>query len=91
LFLNEKKRSSGGDGIDSEEAAAIGRTIRNRNGHSKVLATYSLSDKNLDTIRIEATSVPEAPTSASNLSQMYFNLQQTFLTLRLQNIDFEMT
>jgi hypothetical protein len=73
------------------ETTAIGRTIRNRNGHPKRLAKYSLSDKNLDTIWIEVTSVPEASTSASNLSQMYFNPQQTFLTLRLQNIDFEMT
>ncbi|WP_179283034.1 hypothetical protein [Paenibacillus taichungensis] len=57
------------------ETTAIGRTIRNRNGYAKVLMTYSLSDKNLDTIWIETTSVTEAPTSASNLSQMYFDPQ----------------
>jgi hypothetical protein len=29
----KKSESSEGDGIDSYEAAAIGRTIRNRSGH----------------------------------------------------------
>ena len=53
------------------ETTAIGRTIRTRNGHPKVLATYSLCNKNLDTIRFETTSVPGAATSAQFVPDVF--------------------